>query len=586
MKNHIVQMAKLVQWPKRIIGMAILLSLISSGISILIPLMLRQNLDSFFNQDDTAISIWSISIFLGLFVLNAAIVGFSSYLFGYIGETCIYQLRSYMWDHILKLPYSFFGKNKTGNLMSRLTDDVGILSSFLSEKVPQFVPAVLTLIGSVFLLFYLDWRLTLVSLIIIPLLFIIIFPLGAKISSISEKTQIESANYSAILENIISEIMMIKVYGGEKSSSEYGSRQLKKIFEYGIQETRIMSMISPLITLTALFGTIMLMLYGGMRVTSGHITAGTLMSMIFVIFQTIPIIINIGDFFSSYKNSEGATKRLYAIYSTESEKASDKIQSISQTTPGQCDLSVENLSFSYDNKQPVLKSLDLTFKHGEITAIVGESGAGKTTLFQLLTRLYGNSDGKVRYGGIDIEEFDIDDWRKKIGYIIQDNPVLNRTIKENICYGLEAAATAEDLHKAADSAGIHNFIKALPNGYDTLIGERGANLSGGQRQRISIARALMRNPDILLLDEATSNLDSHSERHLQSSIENLKNDKVVIIIAHRLSTIRKADKIVLLQEGKVLDTGTHDQLYLTNPIYYKLVNQQFSNLVEAEEATG
>jgi len=583
MRGNLIQLAKIVDWPIKRIVLAVLLSITSSAISIIIPLQLKDNVDALFNGNyDLNVGILNISLFMILFIINAVIIGFSAYLFGYTGESCIFQLRKYMWNHILTLEYKFFTSNQTGSLMSRLTDDVAILSSFLSEKVPRFIPSLLTFIGSIILLFFLDWQLTIVSLVIIPVVLAVIYPLGAKISYIAEMNQTEAAKYSSTLANVLSEIKMIKVYNGEQASSEYGKEQLKKIFNYGIRETRIMSSISPLITLSMLLGLIILLLYGGWRVSTGNITTGTLTSMIFIIVQIIPTIVDIGDFFSTYKNSEGATKRLFRIYNMKSEAANAVDNKFLEF--GSNNLMLSDISFSYQDK-PVLENINLTFNHGELTAIVGESGAGKTTLFNLIARLYEPCNGNIEYDGVDIQTVNLKKWRANIGYTIQDNPVLNSTIKENICFGLEHKVTDEELDYVSKLVGIDQFISELPYGYDTIIGERGSNLSGGQKQRISIARALIRNPQILLLDEVTSNLDSESEQILQRSIENIKDNRITIVIAHRLSTIRKADNIIVMKKGKVLDSGSHEELYRSSEYYAKLVDNQFLGEMHEPEFT-
>ncbi len=571
-KRHILEFSKIVKWPKKLLIIALLFSVLSSVVSLTIPILLKDNVDILFIEKEN-INYLYILCFLFLFLINTVMSAFSSYILGYIGESVIYQLRKYMWKHVLKLNYSFFTHNNTGNIMSRLTNDVSILSEFLANKLPQFIPSFLTLIGSIIILISFDWKLSFAIFVIIPISLIVLFPLGKKISIIAELNQNASAQYSSILANVLGEIRLIKLNNGQKFGYEYGKQQLLNIFKYGIREVKIMSFIGPVITLIMLLSILLIILYGGWRVNIGAISPGTLTAMIFILFQSVPLIISIGDFFSAYKSSEGATQRLFDIYVTPEENPpQNKFISIEFG-----DLVLKNINFKFNVKDKnTLKGVNSTFKKNEITAIVGESGAGKTTLLNLISRLLPLKEGTIELNGIDIQSFNVLDWRSYLGYSIQDSSVLNLKLNENLSLGLSNKPDDKDIYDILNKVGLSSFVDGLPYKLNSIINEQGSNISGGQKQRLSIARALLRNPKILLLDEVTSNLDSETEYLLQNLINDYKHSRIIITIAHRISTIKNADKIIIMKEGEIIGSGTHNDLYKYNEYYKKLVDYQYS----------
>lgn len=344
------------------------------------------------------------------------------------------------------------------------------------------------------------------------------------------------------------------------------------MFKYGIKEVKIMSLISPIITLIMLTSIMLIILYGGWRVTSGSLSPGTLTAMIFILIQSIPLIVSIGDFFSAYKSTEGATQRLHGIYNTQKENLVEN----NSLKISDGNLVLKDVSFKYkSSKNSILKDINVTFNLGEMTAIIGESGAGKTTVLNLISRLFTMDNGTIELNGTNINSFDILDWRNYVGYSIQDNSILNLSLKENLLLGLINKPNDKTVLELLDKVGLTKFVNNLPFKLNSIINEKGTNISGGQRQRLSIARTLIRKPKIILLDEVTSNLDSENEYFLQNLIKDYKENRIIITVAHRISTIKNADKIIIMKSGEIVDVGTHEYLYKSNKYYRKLVDLQY-----------
>ncbi|MDT0670249.1 ABC transporter ATP-binding protein [Mammaliicoccus sciuri] len=566
-QNPLLYLLKKVDWPKKLVFMAMTLSILGSLSGLLVPLFTGKLVDTFNAESLDLRMVW---LFIGVFLVNAVLSGIGTYLLSKIGEKTIYSIREKLWKHLINLKMSFFDKNESGQLMSRITDDTNVINLFISEKAPSVLPSLLTLIGSIVMLFILDWQMTLMTFLILPIFIGIMVPLGRKMGKISKDTQTEISRFSGILGRVLTEMKLVKVTASEEKELEKTKGTLLGIYDLGLKEAKIRAIISPLSGVIMTLTVAVILGFGGIRVSSGAITAGTLVAMIFYVVQLSAPILNFSMFLTDYKKAVGASERIYEIYQEEAEKRGDDHN---QPITNHQDITFENVSFGYEDN-PVIKDLSLSIRSGEVTAFVGPSGSGKSTLFSLIERLYPIDHGQILYGNQPIDDISLKYWRQKIGYVMQSNAMMSGTIRDNLTYGVYSEVDEEKLVHYTKMARCYDFIMAFPQGFDTEIGERGTKLSGGQRQRIDIARSFIKNPDILLLDEATANLDSESEFYIQQALNELMKDRTTIVIAHRLATIKKANQIVFLDKGEITGVGTHQELLASHDKYRHFVNTQ------------
>lgn len=575
-RNPLVFLLKKISWPVGLIIVAVTIASIGSLTGLLVPLFTGQVVDKFTFE---SISPLFIIALVAVFLVNAVLSGFGYYLLNKIGEKIIYAIRSVLWEHIIHLKMPFFDKNESGQLMSRLTDDTKVINDFISQKLPGFFPAVITLIGSLIMLFVLDWQMTLLTFITIPIFILVIVPLGKIMQKISTNTQTEIANFSGLLGRVLTEMRLVKVANTEKLELDKAHSNLKTIYNLGLKQAKIAAVVQPISGIIMLITIGIILGFGGMRIASGAISAGTLVAMIFYVLNLSIPLINISTLVTDYKKAVGASQRIYEILHEPLENiAAPNLQDEIPTG----DLKFDHVYFGYDDT-PVLKDVSFNVLRGEVTAFVGPSGSGKSTLFSLIERMYEIDQGGIYYDGTSIDALSLTDWRRKIGYVMQSNAMMNGTIRDNILYGVDREVPEEELIHYAKLANCHEFIMEFEQGYDTIVGERGLKLSGGQRQRIDIARSFVKNPDILLLDEATANLDSESERKIQEALDILMENRTTIVIAHRLSTIKKAGQIIFLDHGEVTGKGRHEELMQTHAMYQQFVETQ--NLTQHRAVT-
>lgn len=566
-ENPLLYLLKKVDWPKKMVFAAMFLSILGSLSGLLVPLFTGKLVDTFNAENLDLRMVW---LFIGIFLANAVLSGIGTYLLSKIGEKTIYSIRAKLWKHLINLKMGFFDKNESGQLMSRITDDTNVINLFISEKAPSVLPSLLTLIGSIVMLFILDWQMTLMTVLILPIFIGIMIPLGKKMGKISKDTQTEISKFSGILGRVLTEMKLVKVTTSEKNELEKTKVTLLGIYNLGLKEAKIRAIISPLSGIIMTLTVAIILGFGGIRVSSGAITAGTLVAMIFYVVQLSAPILSFSMFITDYKKAVGASERIYEIYQEETEKeGSDSNRPITDHQ----DITFKNVSFGYDDTT-IIKDLSLSIHSGEVTAFVGPSGSGKSTLFSLIERLYPIEQGEILYGNESIEDISLKYWRQKIGYVMQSNAMMSGTIRDNLTYGINEAVSDETLIHYTKMARCYDFIMEFPHGFDTEIGERGTKLSGGQRQRIDIARSFIKNPDILLLDEATANLDSESEYYIQQALNELMKDRTTIVIAHRLATIKKTNQIIFLDKGEITGAGTHNELIQSHDKYRHFVNTQ------------
>ncbi|MDW0117999.1 ABC transporter ATP-binding protein [Sporosarcina thermotolerans] len=553
------------RWPKGITVTALILALFSTAASLAIPLVTRQLVDSL----SAASFNWKTAVFLFVvFVLQALLGGVSYYLLAYIGETIVADLRNKLWDKVLRLPVTYYDENETGETMSRITQDTTMLKQLVSDHLVSFITGIISVIGAVAILLYLDWKMTLIMLISIPVSMAIILPLGRIMHKIAKSTQGEMAKFSGHLGRVLGDIRLVKAYRAEPNEGEKGGNAIRSLFSFGLKEARIQAIISPVMTLVMMSILVVILGYGGAQVSKGDLSPGTLVAIIFLMFQIIIPFAQMAQVFTIFQKAVGATERIQQILRMKSEPANGE----SVVPAGS--IQFESIDFSYESGKDVLQGVTFWANPGNVTAFVGPSGGGKTTIFSLIERFYLPTAGVISVGGTPISEIALSEWRKRIGYVSQESPLLSGTILDNIAYGLEIRPSIDEVKKAAEAANALEFIEAMEDGFETLVGERGMKLSGGQRQRIAIARALLHDPEILLLDEATSNLDSGSETHVQEALQRLMQGRTTLIIAHRLSTVIDADQLIFLEEGRITGIGTHEELFNSHPLYREFAEGQ------------
>lgn len=558
--------------PKLLISIAILLSLVTTGVGLLVPLFTKNLVNDF---SISAIDAKSISFLVVAILAQALASGFSIYLLNRIGQTVVASIRDRLWKKLLVLPVSYFDEHPSGETVSRMTNDTSVVKDLISDHLANFVAGIISIVGSIIVLFILDWKMTLVMFIAIPIAAAILVPLGKKMYKIAKGTQDETAKFTAVLQQVLSEIRLVKSSNAEEVEYANGRRGITNLFNFGLREAKVQSLIGPIISLVMMTLLVLLLGYGGMRVSSGALTAGSLVAFIMYLFQIIMPMAQMASFFTHFQKATGATERIIDILELAPEpNATDDVEHVD------ADLKVEHVNYSYNEKDTILHDINFTIQSGKVTAIVGPSGSGKTTLFSLFERYYQPNSGRITIGDKSINDFSLTSWRSHIGYVSQESPIVSGTIRDNICYGLRREVTDEEIQTVAKMAYADQFIADLPNGYSTEVGERGMKLSGGQRQRIAIARAFLRNPEILMLDEATSSLDSKSEKVVQQALNDLMNGRTTIVIAHRLSTVIDSDQIIFLEKGKITGSGTHQELYQSHPLYREFADQQLHRVEE------
>ena len=568
-QNPLFFLFKKLSWPYGLIIAAVIITSLGSLSGLLVPLFTGRLVDKF---SVSSINWGMIAIFGSIFLVNALLSGIGLYLLSKIGEKIIYAIRSLLWEHIIQLKMPFFDKNESGQLMSRLTDDTKVINEFISQKLPNLLPSVLTLIGSLVMLFIMDWKLTLLTYITIPVFILIIVPLGRVMQKISTNTQSEIANFSGLLGRVLTEMRLVKVSNTERLELDNAHTNLKKIYRLGLKQAKISAVVQPISGVVMLLTIAIILGFGALEIGTGAITPGTLIAMIFYVIQLSMPLINLSTLVTDYKKAVGASSRIYEIMQ-EPIEPTEALSESKDVTIIDGELVFEHVDFKYDVKK-ILEDVSFSIPQGEVSAFVGPSGSGKSTIFNLIERMYDIERGDIKYGNQSIFDIPLSKWRTKIGYVMQSNSMMSGTIRDNILYGINRKVDDEELIEYAKLANCHDFIMQFDEGYDTMVGERGLKLSGGQRQRIDIARSFVKNPDILLLDEATANLDSESELKIQEALETLMEGRTTVVIAHRLSTIKKAGQIVFIDKGEVTGKGTHHELMASHDKYRHFVTSQ------------
>ena len=528
-----------------------------------------------FAGDITEILIRISGLILITFFLKNVFGYLQAYFLAFVEQGVIRDLRNEAYRQLHKLPMSFFKNERTGDLISRITNDVTVVQQSVAAVFLNLIREPLTILVFLGIALSISARLTLFSFIVLPFSIGIIAWVGNLLRKHSSILQAKMADITSVLQETISGVKIVKAFGMEDYEKKRFETETNKYFRIVLKIARIRNVASPLTEFLSVVVGVVIIYYGGALVLKEQtLKASEFLAFLFSIFQMMPPIKELSSVNSKIQESSAAADRIFEIIDIEPEiKDADDAISHKEFTDK---LEYQNVSFHYDdNDELVLDNISFEVKKGEIVAFVGSSGAGKSTLIDLLPRFYDPTDGKILLDGVDVKKIKIKDLRDLMGIVSQETVLFNDTIRNNIAYGLHDLEF-EKVKQAAIAANAHDFIMEFPKGYDTIIGERGTKLSGGQRQRISIARALLVNPPIMILDEATSSLDNESEALVQEAIEHLMTTRTTLVIAHRLSTIRNADKIIVIDKGVIVQSGKHDELMKdVNGIYRKLYELQF-----------
>ena len=554
------------------VAIAAVLFIVSSSLFLLFPLVSGQLVNSVTGAPGTLSPAHIIGILIGLFVLRAVADIFSQYLVTYAGEAVTLNIRMDVYRHIQSLGLSFFATRRTGELISRLASDISVVRVAIVNNLASLLSNVLTLVGAVVLIVATNWRLTLVVLIVFPIATLIARFYSRSLRPLSTQVQDHLAETNAIAEEAIGGVRVVKSFGREDFEVDRYQHAAKGFFTTSLRLARLRATFGPLIGLMFFFALVGILWFGSQEVMAGRLQAGDLVSFLLYGGLVATGVSTLVSVFTQFQEAIGATRRIFDILDTESNVVdATNARDIGIAQGG---ITFDNVSFAYENKIDVVRDICLQIAPGEILALVGPSGAGKSTLFNLIPRFYDPSAGIVKLDGTDLRDITLKSLRDNIAIVPQDTLLFSGSVRENILYGRLDASEAE-MFAAATAANAHQFVSELPQGYDTLVGERGVKLSGGQRQRIAIARAVLKDPRILLLDEATSSLDSESEGLVQEALGRLMRGRTTIIIAHRLSTVQVADRIAVLDKGSLVELGTHTELIAREGLYRRLYTLQF-----------
>ncbi len=515
-------------------------------------------------------------IFLG--AINAVILFFSKfgqdYTLNFLSENLLIRLKNDVLGRVLYLPMHFFKNTQSGDILSRLTNDITNIQNFMRRGVVDMIMNTATLLGAVYIMIRMNLRLFLIMMVVLPLIIVIIYFLGIFVKKYTLLTQHLLAVTVSIMQEIVQGIEVIKIFSSERRESQRYRKSNNDYLEKKLKEIRVTALSLPIMEILGYTALLLIFWFGGKDVVEGRMNLGAFITFFVAAGNASTPIRRLSNLHLMVQRTTASASRIFDIMNVENPILRTQGTLEKETIEGT--VTLDNVSFAYDTGEEVLKGINLHVKKGEVVALVGPSGGGKTTLVNLIPRLYDCTQGAVTIDGTDIRRFKLANLRSHIAMVSQTNFLFSGTIAENIGY-TQASPESESIVKAAKAAYAHDFIMDLPRQYDTEIGERGVKLSGGQKQRIAIARAVLRNPSILIFDEATSALDTESEKYVQDAINNMIKDRTTFIVAHRLSTILHADRIIVIHRGRIEAMGNHDELMEKSSLYRKLYSLQFNN---------
>ena len=520
---------------------------------------------------------FSVLNFAVLSVLVIAIVGavssyFEKYLTTSVGQWVMHDLRRVLYSHIQRLSLSFHDHKRTGDLISRVTTDIDAVQSLISNVLLGLLVNVLTLVGMMLVMLYLNWAFTLIALLVAPGLFLVVYHYTHRIKRASRAMRQQEGEVVNVLEEVLSSIRVVKAFAREDYEQRRFERESRESVEKALQARNVKAKLPPIVEMIVACGTCLVLWYGARLVLTGTLTSGELLVFLLYLGKMYKPMRELSKMTDTISKASVGWERIREVL--ENEMQIRDVRGAKSAPRFKGKIEFDRVSFSYDSNQPVLKDITLKIEPGQLAALVGPTGAGKTTIVSLLPRFYDLTSGEIKIDGTDIRKFKQKSLREQISFVLQETLLFRAPVWQNIAYGKPEASRAEII-RAAKLANADEFIDKMPEGYDTMIGEHGATLSGGQRQRITIARAIIRNSPILILDEPSAGLDAESEKLVFDALRNLMEGKTSIVIAHRLATVIRADVIFVIDDGKVVEQGTHAELLAGGGLYSRLYELQF-----------
>ncbi|MEW6544037.1 MAG: lipid A export permease/ATP-binding protein MsbA [Nitrospirota bacterium] len=541
--------------------------------------LVRPVLDGIFiNKDERLLIVLPVAI-LAVAVLKGLANYGQSYLMNYVGNQTVADIRDELFLHILRLPVGYHDANTTGRLMSRIVNDVSLMANAVANVLKDLFQQGLTFLAMVGVIFYQNWKLAALSAVVIPVSLHTMLRMGQRLRRLATSGQERVGDMTSVLQEALVGIRIVKAFGQEEAEGGRFRDSNRAYLRTSMKATQVSALASSYMEVIGVVGVAAIIWYGGYLVIHGAMTPGSFFSFLAAMFMAYTPIRRLSGANNTIQQALSAAERVFAVLDLAGEQSRDRGRK--DLAPIRSSLEFRDVTFRYEGgDRPALQHVNLTVRAGEVVALVGSSGSGKTTLVSLVPRFYEPTEGAVLIDGQDVRGYTLRSLRAQIGIVSQDTVLFDDTVRNNVAYG-RVAATEEEIVQAAKAAYAHDFIERLPDGYRTLIGENGVKLSGGERQRLAIARAILRDPPLLILDEATSSLDSESERIVQLALSNLMKNRTTLVIAHRLSTVQRADRIVVLDGGRIVEMGTHEELLARGGPYKRLYAIQF----QTEEMT-